>query len=113
MSAHERLKNLLTDVHSRQLRLQLWSRLAWSWAAMALVGLMALAVERQTGWGTWLAAPLLLGLTIFTGLFVLIRHAKTRLDLRQLAHAIELQFPQLEGRLLTAVQQTPSGNAEL
>src|SRR5262249_31802710 len=35
------------------------------------------------------------------------------LDLRQLTHKIELQFPQLEGRLLTAVQQTPSGDTEL
>src|SRR5262245_2989022 len=113
MSADKRLKNILEEVRSRAHRLQLWTSLARCWGALALLSLAVLVLERSTGWGTWLAMPLLAAAAFIVGFIVLVRTRKTHLTWSQVAHQIERKFPQLDGRLLTAVQQTSKDSAEL
>ncbi len=113
MSADERLKSILGEVRSRGHRLQLWTRLAGCWTGVALLSLVVLLLERVSGWGTWLAMPLLTVAAIITGLMVLIRARRTQASWRQIANEIERRFPHIDGRLLTAVQQTSEGGTEL
>jgi len=50
---------------------------------------------------------------IGAALVLLVRHARTEPDWRHLAHLIETRYPQLDGRLLTAVQQNANAGHEL
>src|SRR5439155_14020015 len=112
MTADALLKTLLQRVATRQRRCRLWSKLSAVWAAAACVGLLVLFLERQTGWASWLAAPLLATIGIISLLILLARHSRTEPDLRRLACQIEERFPQLDGRLLTSIQQDTAPGVE-
>jgi len=113
MNADGILKALLLRVRIRQRRLQLWATLACCWAGAALLSLLVLVLERQTGWASWLATPLLVIAAILASLTHFIHRSRSQPDWRQLAQQIEMRFPDLDGRLLTAVQQTAPNGGEL
>jgi hypothetical protein len=113
MSADKRLESILEEVRTRRHRLHQWTSLARCWGAFVLVSLAVLILERLTGWGTWLAMPVLAAAAFIAGVIVLVRAKQTQLTWSQIAHLIEQRFPHLDGRLLTAVEQNSKDRGEL
>src|SRR6266699_3988023 len=105
MTPAQLLKSRLQLAATRQRRLWLWGRLAACWAGTATLALFILVFEQQSGWASSLAAPLILVVGIIAALILMARHRRTEPDWRRLAGQIEAHCPQLDGRLLTAVQQ--------
>jgi hypothetical protein len=102
------LETRLDRVAQRQRRLRSWSVVAGNWAVWACLGLLLAWLERKSGWTSALMLPLVALLATITGLVLLNRfRKKTPDDTRQLAFRIESHFPDLDGRLITAVQQQP------
>src|SRR5205814_31355 len=94
----------LEHVASRQRRLCLWLKLAASWAVAALLGLGVNLLQRQIGWSSSLALPCIGFLGVAAALIILMRHSRSKPDWRELATQIEARHPELDGRLITAVQ---------
>src|SRR6266404_1580978 len=113
MTADQLFKTLLQRVATRERRCHLWIKLAGCWGATALLALIALVIERQTGWASSLASSLFILIGIGSALVLLIQHARTEPDWRHVARLIESHYPQLDGRLLTAVQQNANAGQEL
>src|ERR1044072_8171909 len=113
MTADRLLKNVLERGNQRQSKVRLWLTLASTWGIMVLLSVVVLVLEQQTGWGSWLARPLLIATGIFAALILAFRQTRAHVDWRQLARRIETKYPQLDGRLLTAVQQIAPAGAEL
>jgi len=99
------LRNRLQRVGHRQRLLHLWWRLAACWAAAVCIGLGVIALERQTGWASDLALPVTALAASVAATLVITRNRKIEADWRLLAWQVEARYPELDGRLLTAVQQ--------
>src|SRR5215471_9299550 len=112
MRPDELLKAQLSGAFDRQRRLRLWSELAACWAVTALVACLLLILERQSGWALSYTPGLLLGCGLLVALVIGVRRARRVPDWRELARQIEKRRPQLDGRLLTAVQQNAGSGAE-
>jgi hypothetical protein len=113
MAMHPSLGRPLQRVLDRERQLQLRCKLAACWVIAAASGGFLIISERQSGWASSLALPIIAALGICAALFVWIRHARTRKDLRRVAAEIEARHPDLDGRLITAVQQEVSPEGEL
>jgi len=107
------LKARLLRVVSRERRLCLWCKIAACWALWGLTVIILGIVERQSGWRFPFAGPLIGILALVNGLVLVIRHMGRKPNLRQIAQRIEAVFPELDGRLLTAVQQQRKPGQEL
>ncbi|HXU79016.1 MAG TPA: hypothetical protein VN794_20730, partial [Methylomirabilota bacterium] len=112
MSIDPSLKTAFEALLSRHRQVSLWCRLAVGWAVCALLGLGLVLVQRTAGWGSSLALPfvLLVAVAVFLWLW------KTRPpapDWRRLAAIVENHFPELDGRLITAVQQPARPGSDL
>src|SRR6266446_2515829 len=99
MTADQLFKTLLQRVATRERRCRLWVKLAGCWGATALVALIVLGIERQTGWASSLASSVFIVMAIGAALVLLVRHARIESDWRHLARLIETRYPQLDGRL--------------
>src|SRR5689334_3350922 len=108
MAMHPSLGGPLQRVVDRERRLQLRCKLAACWGFAAALGAFLILSERQSGWASSLALPIIAALGICAALLVWVRHARRRPDLRRLAAKIEIRHPDLDGRLVTAVQQEVS-----
>jgi hypothetical protein len=106
------LEMRLRSVAERRRRVRLWLSLAGCWAAAACMGLGINMVESRTGWAPSLALPLILAGAIIAALIVFARNRKSETNWRALAWEIERRFPELDGRLVTAVQQPHAAAAE-
>src|ERR1044071_1531621 len=113
MTADQLAKTLLRPVATRQQRFRLSLKLACCWAGTALAALIVLAIERQSGWAFSPAALLLGIMALGVALLFLVQHIRAEPDWRRLACQIEARYPQLDGRLLTALQQSPNEGHEL
>src|SRR6266571_1066144 len=113
MPLHAQLTDLLESVLRRERRLKLWCKLGASWTAAAAAGLGLLLFERQIGWESFLALPLVAFLGIATVILVFFRHSKQQPDFRQTACHLEALHPELDGRLLTALEQRTTTGGEL
>jgi hypothetical protein len=103
IDSHLRLN--LDNVVRRHRQWQLARRLALCWTAGAAVGLILLAIKYTTGWTPPFAA---MGLAVAGGIAALLvvrYHNQQATDYRWIATRIEQKHPELEGLLLTAVQQ--------
>src|SRR6266404_4492078 len=107
------LETQLRQLATRRRRLELWSRLAGCWAAAALLGQALIILQRQSGWGSSLALPSVALLGVAAAVVIVSRRGRTETDWRELARQIEARHPELEGRLLTAVQQSAGDGNEL
>jgi len=107
------LKARLQPVARRQRRLQLGCKLAACWTTSALLSLGLLVLARQTGWASPLALPVIAVLTGLAALRITVRHWRSEPDWRQLARQVEARHPELDGRLLTAVQQVAAVGSTL
>lgn len=101
------LKARLQAVTRRQWWLRLLLRLALCWGGAALAGLGLLLLQSVAGLGSPLTFPALALAGVVASLVVVLRHARAKPDLRSVAQVIERKHPELNGLLLTVVQQTP------
>src|SRR5262245_50502974 len=116
MSLNELLESRISALAKRQRLLALWCKLATCWAGAGLLGLGMAVVERHGDWRSpWVLPIVLLAALLPLGLVVIrmLRQDRSRGDLRELARQIEEEHPELQGRLLTAVQQAPSAGGTL
>lgn len=104
-----RLKPLLGRLRQRRSALGLML----CWLAVAGIGIALLGVKRVTGWMSPLALPLMALFALAGAAWTLRRLWRTRPDLRQLASLIERRQPDLDGLLLTAVQQDETASGGL
>ncbi len=104
-----RLRARLEPLARREHRLRLSLMLAGCWAITGLAGWGFMGLENLLGWSSWLALPLAGTLGLALSLLMIFRFARYSPDWRSLARQIESQYPDLDGRLLTAVQQRESG----
>src|SRR5262249_6583905 len=74
---------------------------------------LLMLLERQSGWALSYAPGLLLVCGLLAALVIGVRRGRRQPDWRELARQIQTHRPQLEGRLLTAVQQGARSRAEL
>lgn len=101
------LKALLRPVIRRQRRLALWLRLVVVWLAGAGILLAGLAVMRWAGFGWRHWVPFVVSTTVVAAFLVVVRQWRRRVDLVAVAGRIEGRHPDLNGLVLTAVQQQP------
>src|SRR5262249_28246674 len=104
-SIDPRLRRVLETLVLRHRRLVLWSKLAACWAGAAFLGLALIGFQHGIGWSSSLALPLGAALGLVAALVIAIRHWRTTPDFHALAQEIEKRHPDLDGRLVTAVQQ--------
>ncbi len=102
---HPRLRSLLGPLARRNQLLRLSLALTACWALIGLAGLGFMALENALSLASWLELPGLGLLSVVLSVFVTLRFARQQPDWRALARKIEAQHPDLDGRLLTAVQQ--------
>ena len=114
MSLSQLLKNRISVLADRQRRLSIWCRLATCWAAAGLFGLALAVFERQSQSRFGLALPLVF-LVAGVSLLVVVLDIYFRKPIhwRALARQIEKNHPDLDGRLLTAVEQEAPPGHEL
>lgn len=101
------LKARLRPLARRQRRLEFWKRLAICWLLCTAGGLALLSLQELSGWSSSLTLPLVLGVGVVAALVTVVRHVRRPDDWRALARQIEARHPDLDGVLLTAVQQAP------
>ncbi len=110
---HPLLEARLRRVVARRRRLVLWCQLAGCWGGAALLGLGWMALQRQSGWSSALALPVIAMLGVTGALIVAVRHRRTKSDWREVVRQIETRHPELDGRLLTAAQQQAKAGGDL
>jgi len=109
MRLHPLLAKQLEPLSRRRHYFRLACRLAGIWGLAALGALAVLGLQKAVGWFSIISLPLLglIGLALATA--VVLRSRRGDPDWRAIALEIEKAHPELQGRLLTAVQQdTPS-----
>jgi hypothetical protein len=99
------LKGRLQRVVRRYHWLALWRKLAACWAVAALVGLAVAWIQNALGSVSPLSMPVVMAVTAGALVVVVTFHFLQRPDLRWIARKIEAKHPELNGLLLTAVQQ--------
>ena len=99
------LKSRLQRVARRYQWVAMWRSLAVCWAAATLAAVAVVFLQRTTG-QTWpLALPALVVLAVIAALVLVIKNFSGTPDLRWIAAKIEAKHPELNGVLLTAIQQ--------
>jgi hypothetical protein len=106
MALHPTLRAPLERVARRQQRVRLWFTLTCGWVTATVAGVILLGIQRQAGWSNALLIPGLALAGITAALIILFKNRGGEPDWRKLALQIEAHHPELEGRLLTAVQMT-------
>jgi hypothetical protein len=106
------LKQRLRQVDKRTRDLQFWCKLGAVWAAAGLLGLGVSLIERRTGWSSVYALPAIASLGLLGAAVLMLRRKQVEPDWRGLAARVETRYPELDGRLLTAVQQHPKSGEE-
>lgn len=102
----------LRRVVSRYRWLGLWRKLAACWAGAALLGAGIVGLQRILGGSSPLWLPSLAGLAGAIATAIVIRHFQAAPDYRWVARKIEHRHPELNGVLLTAVQNGLLSEAE-
>ncbi len=106
---HDLLHNRLARVADRFRRLWLLKSLAWCWGASALVALGLLWSVRRGAELPPMAGAALGGFTLLAAVVCWALSRRRARDPHWLAQKIELAHPQLQARLLAAVEQRPEG----
>ena len=99
------LKSRLQRVARRYEWVSLWRKLAVCWAVAALAAVAVFWVQRATGHASILALPILLALAAGVATVLVVMSLARAPDLRWVARKIEDKHPELNGVLLTAIQQ--------
>jgi len=110
---HDFLASRLNRVLRRQRQLELSRGLTVVWSVVAIVAIAFVYLHSRTGWASALTLPLLGALAVSISVAVVAKIYTKRRDYRALAATIEARFPELNGVLLTAVQQQIDSPGEL
>ena len=102
------LKQQLAAVFRRQCRIKLALSLAVCWGALAFIGLMVVLQNPHgvSNYLVWIIGLLIVGVVV--GVVLRSRYRRAQADWHEIARQIELRYPELNGLLLTAVQQQPT-----
>src|SRR5688572_8068358 len=106
------LKVRLQRVVTRYQWLALWRKLAVCWAAAALIGITVAWVQGMLGRVSPYTLPVMVALTLAAAVVIVAFHFLKGPDLRWIARKIETKHPELNGLLLTAVQQQLDGKPQ-
>lgn len=98
------LKSRLGPLWRRKRHLELACKLAGCWVATLIAGLAVLTLLRESGVRAPLALPVIGALGVLAAVVLVWRELRRPPDWRGLARRIEARHPELDGRLLTAVQ---------
>src|SRR5258706_3900806 len=101
---NSQLETVLKPAAIRQRRLYLWARLTVCWACAAFLGAALILFQRRIGWTSALALPFLAIVTVVAALIIFRKYNKPA-SAHSLVAQIEASYPELDGRLLTAIQQ--------
>ena len=108
---HPMLQRQLTDVFNRRRQIRLGLTLALYWSAMAALVIFLIIVLGSAESLIWLFVLSLLGVG---GMALLVnRERRKQPDWKALAQQIEIQHPELNGLLITAVQQDSTEDGQL
>ncbi|HYG34952.1 MAG TPA: hypothetical protein VEC99_09220, partial [Clostridia bacterium] len=77
------------------------------WAVVSGVGLVLMVLHRQFGLVSFLTMPLLALAAVTAITWVAFKHQRAKANWHELARQIEKRYPELDSRLLTALQQSP------
>jgi hypothetical protein len=113
MSIDSQIQQQLEGVARRQHRIELWSKLAQCWAGGGLAGIAILCLERQSGWTSSLALPLVAVIATIAAIAISLRHSRQQPELHEIARRIEDRHRELQGRLATALEQQPGPDGRL
>lgn len=113
MAIDIQIQEQLDRVARRARQVSFWRALSVCWAVAAATGLSLVIIERQAGWGSVLVFPIICLAAITAAVVVGIRQRNVLLDWHEVALRIEARQPQLQGRLLTAIQQQPAPGGRL
>jgi len=103
-----RLRRQLDEVAARYRRLRAAAQLSALWILLAVLAAVLLGLNRQAGFYLAGETTIFIVLGAVTTLIVLLLAWRSARDPRWVARRIERQFPQLEARLLTAIEQQPA-----
>ena len=112
MSNELRLLEEIERVSRRYRRLVLWGGLSACWLVLALVAGALLAWSRGRGYAVPGAALILLIVLPLGALLLLMSAWRRMKSPLWVAHRIERRFPELDTRLLAALEQTPKRGGE-
>jgi len=104
------LKHELQSVFRRRERMHLALRLALCWTGLAVLGFAALVLQPSPS-PLWL--PGLALVAVLAGVLLFLRHRRVKPDWKAIARVIERRHPELNGILLTAVEQEPANDGHL
>ena len=110
---HPLLRSSLLRVAVRRRRVRLGWQLAGCWAGAALLGLGLLLLQHRTGWAASLAFPALVCIGLGAAVVLVVRSRQAEPEWREVARQVEARHPELDGRLLTAVQQEAGDGGQL
>jgi hypothetical protein len=113
MAIEFQIQEQLEKVARRRRQAILWGKLAVCWVIAAAIGLGILGLERESGWSSSLVLPVVGLLGLAGAIIVAVKHGKKPVSWREVAGKIESQHPELNGRLVTAVQQQPGTDGQL
>ena len=118
MSLNQLLHNRMSALAEREQQLSWWCRLATCWAGAGLMGLGLVFLQRLTHWSSSLSLPFIILVACVSLALVVLDLMRRRQNpspgcWRALAQQIEGLHPELEGRLLTAVQQEAPPGGQL
>jgi len=100
------LRPRLRRVAARIRWFRFWRALAAGWAASALIALALAWLQGPLGWTSPLVLPSVAGFGAAFAFTLALRQLTRPIDDRWLARRIEAAHPEMDGLLLTAVQQT-------
>ncbi len=103
------LRQKLRRVVRRYQWVGLWRKLAIWWSVAAAAVLVALLLQRQLGWTSPHVIPVIATIALGGALGLALHHFSRPPDLRWVAGQIERAHPELDGILLTAIQQADAG----
>lgn len=101
------LRHRLTRVIRRHQWAELWRKLAVWWSVAAAAVFLCFLIQRRFGWSAPEILPVLAAVSLAVAAGIVIHHFLHEPDLRWVAQQIEKAHPELDGVLLTAVQQGP------
>jgi predicted nucleic acid-binding Zn-ribbon protein len=102
-----RIAGRLRPVAARFRRLQFAVTLAIGWLGLALLGTLLWVLQRRYDWQLPGMTSTMLVLALLILVAALIRSIRQARDYRAIAQRVESHFPELDARLLTAMQQQP------
>jgi len=87
--------------------------MAGVWAGAAGIGLIAMALRGQSGWSSGLTL-VGVGVAALGAVLLLVFYGRSaQTDWQALAREVEARYPELDGRLVTALEQQPGAGGEL